>query len=133
MTPILMLPVGAAPAEAAGLALAETAGLAAALAAAALEATLAAGFGALAAGLLTGGEEVLTEALPPQAANKIEDTAMVMSFFMLRIIAPGAQLTRNASPSNDRRQLAKAGMAGRAAPAPRALALAGGGAAGRPG
>ncbi|MFI5267631.1 MAG: hypothetical protein ACHQ7M_09680 [Chloroflexota bacterium] len=109
MTPILMEPVGAAPAEAAGLAdaaaaLAEAAGLAEAAAAPAAE--LAAGFGALAAGLLAGAEEVLTEALPPQAASRIEDNAIVASFFMSGIILLTAQLEGDAPSSNDCRQLA---------------------------
>jgi hypothetical protein len=111
MTPILIGPVGAAAPEAAGLAeaaaLVEAAGLAeaAALAGAALlAATLAAGFGALAAGLTAGAEEVLTEALPPHAASRIEDNTTVASFFILAIMPLGAQLAGDASSSYDRRQ-----------------------------
>jgi hypothetical protein len=93
MTPILMDPVGAVPAEAAGLAdaaaLTDAAGFAEA--GAALAAALAAGLGALAGGLPAGAEEVLTEALPPQAASRIEDSAIVTSFFMPGIIALSAQ------------------------------------------
>jgi GNAT superfamily N-acetyltransferase len=90
MTPILIEPVGTAPADApaeadeAGLAeteAAEVAGLAEAEAAALAGAALAAGLAALAPGL-AGAGEVDTEAVPPQAARSIADRVTVASFFI---------------------------------------------------